>query len=73
MSKFALISNSIFFFVENLKNLIDYIYRMKGEFWPDWESCTLEGSSYKSDHGHLYFKEKVKNFAQENNGPNGAS
>ncbi|XP_045188690.2 failed axon connections homolog [Mercenaria mercenaria] len=44
---------------ENLQNLVDYIYRMKDRFWPDWESMTLEGSSCKSDHGELHMPEKV--------------
>jgi len=45
---------------ENLPNLVDYIYRMKKRFWPDWESVTLQGSEYMNDHGKIYFPENMR-------------
>ena len=51
-----------FFSTDKLPNLVDYLYRMKEKFWPDWETVTLEGKTYTPDHGKIYFQEKVKDY-----------
>lgn len=47
------------YIIENGKNLVRYVERMKSTFWPDWDSRTLEGASYQPDAGKLYFEEEL--------------